>query len=148
MLARLNITSKRYFGRWELSASWIRLGHSEEGKESKRYRPLWDVTIAVQPRCPVWCRLVTVPTDPFTTFISSTSPFLSGWAKCQPGNTQNGGSVFPIANLMADSKSGSPVSDSSFLATIWLSLLVSEICVQTDNVNHYYSWPQHCGGAS
>jgi len=41
--------------------------------------------------------------------------------------TQNGGTVFPIANLMADSDSGSPVSYSSFLVTIRLSRLVSEI---------------------
>jgi len=34
-----------------------------------RYRPLWDVTIAGSPRCPVWCRLVTVSTDPFTIHV-------------------------------------------------------------------------------
>jgi len=115
-----------------------------------------DVRIAGPPRCPVWCRLVTVPTDSFTTFTSPTGPFLSQWAKCQPGNTQNGGTVLPIANLMADSESGSPVSYSSFLVTIFrLSRLVSEIFAcdrqtdslrQTDNADHYYSWPPHCGG--
>jgi len=48
-----------------------------------RYRPLWDVTIAGPPRCLVWCRLVTVSTDPFTTFTSPTNPFLSEWVKWQ-----------------------------------------------------------------
>jgi len=66
-------------------------------------------------------------TDLFATFTRPTSPFLSEWAKFRPGNTQNGRTVFPIANLMADSESGSPVSYSSFLVTICLSRLVSEI---------------------
>jgi len=70
---------------------------------------------------------VTVPTDPFTTFTSPIGPFLSEWAKYQPGNNQNDGTILPIANLMTDSKSGSPVSYSSFLVTIGLSLSVSEI---------------------
>jgi len=52
-----------------------------------RYRPLWDVTIAGPPRRPVWCRLYGTAT----------------------GNTQNGGTVLPIA----DSESGSPDSYSS-----------------------------------
>jgi len=69
-----------------------------------------DVTIAGPPRCPVWCRLVTVPTDPFTTFTSPTGPFLSEWATCQLGNTQNGRLVLRNTNLMVDSKAGSPVS--------------------------------------
>jgi len=41
-----------------------------------------DVTIAGLPWCPVWCRLVTVPTDPLTKFTSPTDPFLPEWAKC------------------------------------------------------------------
>jgi len=45
------------------------------------------------------------------------------------GNIQNGRTVLQIANLMADSESGSPVSYSSFLVTICLSRLVSEIFV-------------------
>jgi len=69
-------------------------------------------------------RLVTVPTDPFT---RQTASFLSEWAKCQPGNTQNGGTVLPIENLMVDSESGSQDSYSSFLVTIRLSRLASEI---------------------
>jgi len=72
-------------------------------------------------------RLVTDPTDPFTTFTSTTGPLLSEWVKCQPGNTQNGRTVLPIANLIADSESRSPVSYSSFLVTIHLPLLVLEI---------------------
>jgi len=46
---------------------------------------------------------------------------------CQPGNTQNGGTVLPIARLAVDAESGSPDSYSSFLVTICLSRLVSEI---------------------
>jgi len=110
--------------------------------------------IAGPPRCPVWCRLVTVPTDPFTTFTSPTDPFLSEWVKCQPGNTQNGGTVLPIAKLMADYESRSPISYSGFLViVISLSHSVSKMLAcdrqtdeQTDNVDHYYSWPEHCGG--
>jgi len=45
----------------------------------------------------------------------------------QPENTQNGKTVLPITNLMADSEPGSPVSYPSFLVTICLSRLVSEI---------------------
>jgi len=88
---------------------------------------LWDVMTAGVPQCPVWYQLVTVPSDPFTTFTSPTSPFLSEWAKCQPGNTQDDRTVLPIANLTTDSESGSPVSYSSFLVTICLSRLVLEI---------------------
>jgi len=93
-----------------------------------RHGPLWDVTIAGPPRCPVWCLLVTV--------------------HC--GNTQNGGTVLPIANLVADSELVSPVSYSSFLVIICLSHLVSEMWQtdrQTDNANSHpqkKSW--HCGG--
>jgi len=49
--------------------------------------------------------------------------------ECHPGNAQHGGTVLPIANLMADFESGSPVSYSSFLVTIGVGLsgLVSEI---------------------
>jgi len=36
-------------------------------------------------------RPVTALTDPFT---SPTALFLSEWAKCQPGNTQIGGTVY------------------------------------------------------
>jgi len=93
------------------------------------------VTIAGPPRYPVWCRL-------YSTVY---------WIK-RPGNTQNGGTVLPIANLMVDYVSGSPDSYSSFLVTICLSRLVSEMFAcnrQTDrrtSADHYYSWPSHCGG--
>jgi len=56
--------------------------------------------------------------------------------------------VLPIANLMADSESGNPSSYLRFIVTVGLSHLVSEIFVcdrQTDNADHYYSWPPHCG---
>jgi len=109
------------------------------------FYPLWDVMIAGLPRCPVWCRLLTVSTDSFN---SVSGPFLSEWAKCQPGITLNGVTVLLIANLIGDSESGSPVSYSSFLITICLSRLVSEIFAcdrQMDNADHYYSWPPHCG---
>jgi len=72
------------------------------------------------------------------------------------GNAQNGGTVLPIANTMADSESGSPDSYSSFLVTIRLSRLVSEIFTcdkHTDGrtngrtkADHYYYWPPLCGG--
>jgi len=48
-------------------------------------------------------------------------------AKCRPGNTQNGGTVLAIANLIAESELGSPDSYSSFLVIIRLSRLVSGI---------------------
>jgi len=101
-----------------------------------RYRPLWDVTIAV----PVWCRLVTVPTDPLTTLTRPIGPFLSEWPKCQTGNTQNGGTVLPIANLMADSESESPISYSSFLVIIWPSRSDSDefACDRQTDGDHYY----------
>jgi len=63
--------------------------------------------------------------------------------KVPTGNTQNGGNVLLIANVMAESESGSPDSYPSFLVTTCLSRLVLEIFVcdrQTDNVDHYYSW--------
>jgi len=93
-------------------------------------------------RCPI-------PNDPLTT---PSCLYLSQWAKCQTGNTQNGSTVLPIANLMADSVSGRPDSYSSFLVTIRLSLLVLEIFAcdthtdgQRDNADHYYrpTWPPH-----
>jgi len=54
-----------------------------------------------------------------------------------------------VANLTADSQSGSLDSYSTFLVTIHLSRLVSEIfarAIQMDNADHYYSWPPHSGG--
>jgi len=71
---------------------------------------------------PVECLdMVTVPTDPFS---GPTAPFLSEWAQCRRGNIQNGGTVFPIANLVGDIESGSQDTYSSFLVTIRLSRLV------------------------
>jgi len=69
-------------------------------------------------------RLVMVPTAPLTRRICLC---LSQWMNCRPGNTQNGGTVLPIASLMADSELESPDSYSSFLVTIRLCRLVSEI---------------------
>jgi len=43
------------------------------------------------------------------------------------GNIQNGGTVIPIANLLANAESGSPHFYPTFLVTIRLSHLVSEI---------------------
>jgi len=98
-------------------------------------------------------RLVTVPTDPF---IRPTAHFCLNGRSPDPETPQNGGTVLPIANLMVDSESGSPVSLSSILVTIRLSRLVSEIFAcdrqmdrQTDgrtSVDHYCSWPPHCVG--
>jgi len=64
-------------------------------------------------------RPTTAPNAPLT------RPSLS--EQCRSGNTQDGGTGLPIANLMADSESGSPDSYSSFLVTIRPSRLVSEI---------------------
>jgi len=58
--------------------------------------------------------------------LNPTGSFLSEWAKCRPGNTQNGRTVLPIANLMADSESESPDSYSTFLVAIRLPRLVSD----------------------
>jgi len=46
-----------------------------------RYRLLWDMTIAGLPQCPVWSRLVTAPTDPFT---SPLGPFLLNGRSADP----------------------------------------------------------------
>jgi len=46
-----------------------------------------------------------------------TAPLLSQCVKCQAGNTQNGETVLPITNLVADSESGSTYSYSSFLVS-------------------------------
>jgi len=85
------------------------------------------------PQCPVWChRYGTV------------------YQQKRPENTQNGGTVLQIANLTADFELESTNSHSSFLVTIRLSRLVSEIFTcedtQTDNMNHYYSWLLQCDG--
>jgi len=84
-------------------------------------------------------RPVTVPNH---TLTMPSSICLSEWAKCQPWNTQNRGTVLPIVNLMADSELRRPDYCSSYLVTICLSRLVSEIFVcdrQTDKVDHQYS---------
>jgi len=91
------------------------------------YHPLWDVMVAGPARCPVWCRLVTVPTDPVTTVTRPTGLFQSEWVKCRPRNTQNGGTILPITNLTVDSESGSPSSYSHYIVTTGLSRLVLEI---------------------
>jgi len=74
------------------------------------YRPLSDVTIAGPPWWPVWCCL-----------------YSTVYRRKRAGNTQNGGIVLPIVNLIADSESERPVSYLSFLVTICLSCLVSEL---------------------
>jgi len=58
------------------------------------------------------------------------------------GNAQNGKTILPVANLMADSESGSLVSYSSKHRSVSRNL--GHICVwhtdgQTDNADHYYS---------
>jgi len=62
-----------------------------------RHRPLWDVVTAGLPPCPVWCQ----------------GSLRYSSSEKTTGNTQNGGTVLPIANLMADSESGNPNSYSS-----------------------------------
>jgi len=68
-------------------------------------------------------RPVTVSTAPFT---KPDPYFCHKWVKCQPGNTQNGGTVLKIANLMENFESVSPDYYSNFLVTILLSRSVSE----------------------
>jgi len=107
---------------------------AEKYINTTRYRPLWDVTIAGMPRCPECCHL-----------------YGTVYQRGRTGNTQNGRSALPIANLVADSESGSPNSYSSFLVTICLSRFVSETFEDrwTDRqTDHYYSWSPHCGGPS
>jgi len=67
--------------------------------------------------------------------------------RCRTGNTQNGGTVLPIANLMTNSESGSPVSYSRFIVSIGLFCLVSAHR-RTDNTDHYYSCPHYGGPAN
>jgi len=80
--------------------------------------------------------LMTVLTDTFTTVTRPTGPLLYERAKCQPGNTQSGGTVLPIANLMADSESGSPSSYSRFIVTIGPVLKIFTCDRETDNADH------------
>jgi len=96
-------------------------------RHKTRYCPLWYVTIAGPPHCPVWCHLdgiVYRRDDPETPKMAE--PY-----------------------FRSDGRFRSLVSYSSFLVTICLSRLVSEIfaCDRwTDNVNHYYSWPHNVAG--
>jgi len=128
-----------------------------------RYCPLWDVMTADPPWCPLpsvvvfsfsfseagirWCAWSTQQNGQCS---QANCPFLSEWVKCQAGNTKNGGTVLLIANLMADSESGSPDSYSRFLVNIRLSLSFRDIRVwqtrRQTSVDHYFSWPPHCGG--
>jgi len=124
--------------RWCLTITTTTQAIKTEAQTQTRYRPLWDMTTAGRPRCSVWCRL-----------------YGTVYRRKRPGNTQNDRTVLPIANLMADSELGSPVSYLSFLVTICLSRLVSEIftCDRqtnrwTHNADYYYSWPPHCGGST
>jgi len=121
-----------------------------------RYRPLWEVTIAGPPRYPVWCRLVTVPTDPFTTFARPTGPFMSEWDPTRKyPNWRN-----RTSDLESDRRfwMGFWIEKPGFLFEfpcnhVSISLSFGDIRVwqtngdrQTDNTDHYYSWLPHCGG--
>jgi len=60
-----------------------------------------------------------------------------------PRHAQNGGTVLPVANLMADFESDTTISYSSLIVTITLSHLVLEIFAcdrQTDSPDHCYMW--------
>jgi len=130
--------------------SWYWQGSYVMGRDDSWPFPFLSVKLCIQwcthvhDECLDWCL--------FPLIHSLGQLPISVWmGKCQSGNTQNGGTVLPIVNLMADSKSGSPDSYSSFLVTIRLSLLVSGIFAcdrQMDNADHYYSLPPHCGGAA
>jgi len=85
-------------------------------------------------------------------YIHKANRPISGWMdKVSTQNTQNGKTVLPIANLMADSESESPSFYSSFLVTIHLSRSVSEIFAcdrQTDGqtMRTITITGLHCGG--
>jgi len=84
------------------------------------------VMIAGPPRCPVWCRLVTVPTDPFTTFTRPTGPFLSWVGEMATRKHSKCRNHTSIVNLVADSELGNPSSYClRFIVTIGLSCLVA-----------------------
>jgi len=120
-------------------------------KTKTTYYPLWEVTIAGFPRCPVWSRLVTVPTDPLTTFTSPTGPFLSEWAKCQPGNIQDGETYFR-SRIWWQMLNVEAKFVFEFLSNdMFISLSFGDIRMwltdrRTDNTDHYYSWPHIVAG--
>jgi len=76
--------------------------------------------------------------------------------RCVVGNAQNGGTVLPFANLMADSEPETQISYSSSTVTVTLSHLVLYIFTcdtqtdgQTDNVYRLILWlvqSPHTGG--
>jgi len=101
---------------WPISpGSNVCLGHLTcdcmIGSKLARFCPLCDGTIAGPLWWPVWCRLVTVPTDPLT---RPTAHFCSNGQSANPETLKNGIPVLPIANPTADSESGSLVCYSSF----------------------------------
>jgi len=78
------------------------------------------VTIAGRPRCPLWCRLVTVPTDPFTTLTRPTGPFSDRIGKVPTRKHPKWRNRWQILNR----KARIPIRDE-----------------RSDNADHFYSWP-------
>jgi len=73
---------------------------------------------------------------------------------CSLENAQIGKTVLPVANLMAYSKPGTPISYSRFIVIgLSISPHLGDIRCdkdgrrsgRTDNADHYSSWPSHCG---
>jgi len=122
---------------------WVVVTNFSTNKASS----LWDAMTAGLPQCPVWCRLVSA--DPFTTVTMPTSPFLSEWAKCQHGNHPK------WRNRTSDHESDGRlwIGKPGFLFEFpsnHMSISLHVTCDrqtdwQIENVNHYYSWPPHCG---
>jgi len=85
--------------------------------------------------------------------VSSAMEHNNSWPNAE--DLQNGGTVLPVANLMADSESWILISYSRLIVIIALPRLISEIFAcdaqtdgQTDNADRYYSCPPHSGGSA
>jgi len=120
-----HITSLRYQSKfWHNGSNNANFDNFLSNDLGISYCLLRDVTIVGPPRCPVWHHL-----------------YSTVYRRQRLENTQNGGNVLLIANLMADSESRSNNTS--------ISLSTGDIRVwQTAYSNHYYSWPanKHCGG--
>jgi len=102
----------------------IELGHRQPTSPTISFPVGIFLCVIIRNSSQMTHRSVTVPTEPLT---RSSCQCLSQLANCRSRNIQNSRTVLQIANLMANSEPGSPVSCSSFLVTIRLSRLVSEI---------------------
>jgi len=144
-------------GDWDVPENWIRNNapwrrNSTSGFNFDTYLStaslyVWSYKVSAKCRTDRWLYPLNHPLNRLRHFS------LNEWS----ADTRSSGTVLQIANLMADSESGSPDSYSSILITIHLSRLDSEIFVcgrqtnrrtdrRTDNADDYYSWPPYCEG--